>query len=70
MEIGGRTFTNQCCQPMVNGLTDKQYLVTMAALTSDHCKQVPLCIYMWQSRVEIEHYSAAYFACIAAFEAL
>ena len=27
-------------------------------------------IYMWQSRVEIEHYSVAYFARIAAFEAL
>ena len=26
--------------------------------------------YMWQSRVEIEHYSVAYFARIAAFEAL
>ena len=25
---------------------------------------------MWQSRVEIEHYSVAYFARIAAFEAL
>ena len=27
-------------------------------------------IHMWQSRVEIEHYSVAYFARIAAFEAL
>ena len=27
-------------------------------------------IYMWQSRVEIELYSVAYFECIAAFEAL
>ena len=26
--------------------------------------------YMWQSRVEIEHYSVAYFDRIAAFEAL
>ena len=26
-------------------------------------------IYMWQSRVEIEHYSVAYFDRIAAFEA-
>jgi len=26
--------------------------------------------YMWQSQVEIEHYSLAYFARIAAFEAL
>ena len=26
--------------------------------------------YMWQSRVEIEHYSIAYFDCITAFEAL
>ena len=26
--------------------------------------------YMWQSRVEIEHYSIAYFDRIAAFEAL
>ena len=25
---------------------------------------------MWQSRVEIEHSSVAYFACIASFEAL
>ena len=27
-------------------------------------------LYMWQSQVEIEHYSVAYFARIAAFEAL
>ena len=27
-------------------------------------------LHMWQSRVEIEHYSVAYFDCIAAFEAL
>jgi len=27
-------------------------------------------MYMWQSRVEIEHYSIVYFAHIAAFEAL
>ena len=27
-------------------------------------------IYMWQSQVEIEHYSIAYFAHIAVFEAL
>ena len=27
-------------------------------------------IHVWQSRVEIEHYSVAYFARIAAFEAL
>ena len=26
--------------------------------------------YVWQSRVEIEHYSVAYFACIAVFETL
>ena len=26
--------------------------------------------YMWQSRVEIKHYSVAYFARIAVFEAL
>ena len=25
-------------------------------------------MYVWQSRVEIEGYSVAYFACIAAFE--
>ena len=25
---------------------------------------------MWQSQVEIEHYSVAYFKCITAFEAL
>ena len=27
-------------------------------------------VYMWQSWVEIEHYSVAYFARIASFEAL
>ena len=27
-------------------------------------------LHMWQSRVEIKHYSIAYFARIAAFEAL
>ena len=27
-------------------------------------------IFMWQSRVEIEHYSVAYFARIASFEAV
>ena len=27
-------------------------------------------VYMWQSRVEIEHYSVAYFECVTAFEAL
>ena len=27
-------------------------------------------MHMWQSRVEIEHYSVAYFTRIAAFEAL
>ena len=27
-------------------------------------------VYMWQSRVEIEHYSVAYFERITAFEAL
>ena len=27
-------------------------------------------IYMWQSWVKIEHYSAAYFECITAFEVL
>ena len=27
-------------------------------------------LHMWQSRVEIEHYSVAYFARIASFEAL
>ena len=27
-------------------------------------------LYMWQSQVEIEHYSVAYFARIASFEAL
>ena len=27
-------------------------------------------IYMWQSWVEIEHYSAAYFECITVFEVL
>ena len=26
--------------------------------------------HMWQSQVEIEHYSVAYFNCITAFEAL
>ena len=33
---------------------------------------IALCmyLYMWQSRVEIEHYSVAYFDRIAAFEAL
>ena len=33
-----------------------------------HNKKVK--IYMWQFRVEIEHYSVAYFACIAGFKAL
>ena len=33
-------------------------------------KPKPLKMYLWQSRVEIEHYSVAYFARIAAFEAL
>ena len=27
-------------------------------------------MYMWQPRVEIEHYSVAYFHCITVFEAL
>ena len=27
-------------------------------------------VHMWQSRVEIEHYSVAYFARVAAFKAL
>ena len=27
-------------------------------------------MYMWQSRVEIEHYSVAYFDCITVFEVL
>ena len=31
---------------------------------------LPSLCYMWQSRVEIEHYSVAYFDRIAAFEAL
>ena len=28
------------------------------------------CMYMWQSRVEIEHYSVVYFLCITVLEAL
>ena len=31
---------------------------------------VHVCTYMWQSRVEIEHYCVAYFDRITAFEAL
>ena len=27
-------------------------------------------MYMWQSRVEIKHYSVVYFDCITAYEAL
>ena len=32
--------------------------------------QTLIYIYMWQSRVEIEHYSVAYFDRVAAFKAL
>ena len=38
--------------------TDSSYLIFIVSID------------MWQSRVEIEHYSIAYFARIAAFEAL
>ena len=35
-----------------------------------HNLQAILHAQMWQSRVEIEHYSLAYFSCIVAFEPL
>ena len=41
-------------------------------LSNFECKIIPCTLqyYMWQSWVEIEHYSVAYFQCVTAFEAL
>ena len=47
--------------------TDHYFLLVLLRHPDSPCNAV---IQMWQSRVEIEHYSVAYFARIAAFEAL
>ena len=45
----------------------EEKLVTMVIATK-YCNVVVM--YIWQSRVEIEHYSVVYFDCVATLEAL
>ena len=45
-------------------------LITMTSLPVANNVHYTDCIHMWQSRVEIEHYSVAYFERITAFKAL
>ena len=67
---GGEEGIYRCEIPDTTNVTQSIYIGVYSANTGEWCMYVTAHKHMWQSRVEIEHYSVAYFKRCTVFEAL